>query len=240
MLSPRFIHFEAVEGAAPEGGGGPEPEVADEWSGVPREDWENVTGYLQETAPILQQLQQALAQAPAEQGGGEAVPDLDLFDEDSVKNFIAHATKASINEAFQDQFGDFTGLLGMLASDKGEELARQEMESIKGEVGDFNEDLSLLISRGLLSEDEMEPGQALRTSAQFAANFEKEVRENERQKVLQEYQLIAEGDSSLPAGGGEHGQVPPPSQDEMRGPDRYQSAVQRVLARRRGMPAGAG
>lgn len=221
-------------GAAPpsdEGTAAPETPAEPETPWSPSQDeWQQTQQFIQAAAPILQQLtqppdpydeyqQQAYQQQPEEE--------FDPFDPESVQRYIQQSVQQGLQQGLQQSLGPYEGLMGMVASQQGEQLARQELDTIKGELGEFNEDSAFLIASGLIEQGN-DPGQALRQSAQYAKEWETQIRSDEREKYKQELQNLQGAPSETPMGSASAAnEVGVPT-----GKGRYEEAIRRALANR--------
>lgn len=220
--------------AAPE----PSPEstpAVDTWGGPSREEWDQTQTYLAQMAQAIPELYGSIngLQQPQAQQEAPVEPELDPFDPASVSAYMDFKMEQRLNAAFEENLGPFQGLLGMMASEKGEALAKQELESIRGDIGEFDQDTAYLIASGII-ERGGDATQALRSAATHAHEFESKIRANEREKYQEELKRLgqAPGESVGGATSTENETIPT-------GPNRYQEAVDRALARRRPvMPTG--
>lgn len=205
-----------------------EAPAASPWA-PPQEEWGQITQFVSQSAPILQQLAE-LVNADPNEGAEPSFEDYDPFDPESVQRMI-DARAQAIADA---QLSPFKGLLGMLSQREGEALARAELERITGEVGEFDKDTAFMVASGLIDQG-MDPAQALRQGATYTKEFESRVRQDERTKVEQELRARGEAPHEPPVGTttGEPGQPVPT------GPGRYEEAIQRAMSRMRpSVPAG--
>jgi hypothetical protein len=249
-MRDRYTDFEATfegdEGSAPE----PEPELTEPEAEEPeapsawapsQDEWGQVTGFINAAAPILQQIayQQQMAQqqgyAPQQQyqQGYEQQPqyqeqeEFDPFDPESVQRYIAQQVQDQAAQMFQSSLGPYEGLLGMVASQQGEQLARSELDTIRGELGEFDEDAAFLVASGLI-EQGGDPSIALRQSAQYAQEWESRIRADEREKYKGELQNLQSAPRETPVGGASAAN----EEGIPRGQGRYEEAIRRALANR--------
>ncbi len=236
----QLFHYEA-----PEDGGGVDdsepidvaeapvdatPEEAAAWA-LKQEDWEQTVGYLQQTAPLLQQLAQYLPQMQQQQQQTQApaqaeAPEIDPFDPNSVSNYIQFQINQGLQSALAEQLGPYEGMLGMVASEQGETLARNELESIRSQIGEFDQDTAFLIAAGQI-EGGLDPSTALRQAAQYSREWEQKIRTDERERYQKEVQNLQGAPGEVPVGSTSAGEVQPVPT----GPRRYHEVVERVLAR---------
>lgn len=222
-----------------EGGGSSE-----EWSGPSQEEWQNLVGFQQQVTPFISELAQALQEgnAPAAEpqytggqpGYGEAQgpPEFDPWDPSSVQGYIQQGIQQGIQQAMEP----YSGILGIVASREGEQLAHSELQRIEAEMGSFDKDTAFLVASGLIDQGH-DPAQALRRAAEFSKQMEARIREDERAKYTNEIKQISSGSGDLPAGQGAAETVPTtPGQG---GAEKYQAAIERALANGRpSMPVG--
>lgn len=206
---------------------GPVPEAPPEappeepWTGPSREEWEAQQQFVQNAAPILGQIADAMqytqqAMPPEPQRPAEPPP-LDPFDPESVRNFIDYEVRS--------RTGDYDALMQLTMAEQGERLARQELERLQGEVGPFDNDTALMMAAGMLHE-QADPTQAMRMAAQYVQSYEDRIRADERAKYgvqLQENHQAPRETSANTAALGEAPQVPS-------GPNRYEEVVARYMA----------
>lgn len=204
------------------------PEETPPWA-LNEQDWQQTVQYLQQTAPILQavaqylpQLQQQANPAPA----AEEAPEIDPFDPASVRAYIQHEIQAGIQSGLTDQLGPYEGMLGMVASEQGEALARRELETIKSDIGEFDHDTAFLIAAGAI-EGGQDPAVALRHAATYSRDWEKRIRDDERTRYQTELKTLGGAPGEVPIGSAAGTEVQPVPT----GPRRYHEAVERVLAR---------
>lgn len=206
--------------------------VPESWA-PSREEFEQLTKFQQAATPILSQLSEILSDPEVqryEQPTAEA-PEIDPFDPESLKTYFSYA----IEQKLQETMAPFEGILGMVAAEKGEALAREELGRIQEQVGDFDRDAAFLIGSGLI-ERGVNPQQALTQAAEFTNSFEKRIRESERAKVLEELKELGGSPQEIaPQGTASATEI----EKIPTGPNRYQEAVERVLrSRRPSFPVG--
>lgn len=212
------------------------PVEAEDWQGPSQDEWDNLVGFQQQVTPFLSELAQALQEMPPEQQQQYGQPqqpqepEFDPFDPTSVQAYINQNVQHGVEQALEP----YSGVLGIVASREGEQMAHAELEKIRTEVGDFDKDTAFLVASGLIDQG-YEPAQALRRAAEFSRGVETRIREDERKRYTSEVSNLAGGNGDVPAGGGTAEQaagVPT-------GQDKYRVAVQRALANRNpSMPIG--
>ena len=218
---------EPVEPAAP----APEP-VESPWA-PPQAEWEQIRNFTAAAAPVLGQLAQMMeqrAQAP-QQGYPQQQPgpevDFDPFEPDTVRAYIQQEIDAGVRTALDQTMGPYGPLLESVASVEGEKQARAVLSSLSEDVGTFDEDASMILAAGLLSQGNVAPDHALRVSAQYMSELEKRIRQDERARYIEELKNLQNAPEEHPVG---------PQATEMEtvttGPRRYEEAVERALARR--------
>lgn len=243
-MPPRQLFFYE----APEDGGNAapvepvvEPEVVETpaepeppWS-LSQDDWNATLGYLQQTAPLIQQMAQYM------QGGGfqqqapaspeSSLPDLDPFDPDSVQAHIEARVAAGMEEAM----GPYRHMFNSMAESEGERLARSTMERLDQEVGAFDHDAAYMIAAGALADESLDPNDVLTNAARYMHDFEAQIRADERQKYKDELAGLRD----IPPDGSVGSAAAQETETVPRGPRRYHEAVERALARRNPtMPVG--
>lgn len=226
--------YEVPDDGGEDGGTGEEGGDA-EWQ-PSREEWDQMVGFRNETAPFIGELAQVLNQVGEDPNYGQQQvqqpqePEFDPFDPESVQQYIQHNIQQGVEQALDP----YSGVLGLVATREGEALAKKELETIRGEVGDFDQDAALLVASGLIDQGH-DPSEALRVAAQYTRDYEARVQQSALEKYKQELQGLSDGTGEVPAGqgsGAEH-QIPVPT-----GQDRYREAVENALARRRMTPTG--
>lgn len=212
------------------------PEVVEPTWMPPQEEWQQIRNFTVAAAPVLGQLAQMMeqrVQAHQEPQSYQPQPsqqqqiEFDPFEPDTVRAFIQQEIDAGVRSALDQEMGPYGPLLESVASVEGEKQARAVLSALSDEVGTFDEDASMILAAGLLSQGNVAPDHALRVSAQYMAEFEKRVREDERTRYLEELKNLRNAPEEHPVG---------PQATEMEtvptGPRRYQEAVERALARR--------
>jgi len=217
---------------AVEDGGGVAPEAGEGWQGPSQDEWNQLVGFQQNVTPFLSELAQALQQDQPNYEAGQTgdysqqpqEPDFDPFDPESVQQYI----QAQVSQGVESALDPYSGVLGLVATREGEALAHKELESLRSDVGQFDQDTALLIASGMIDQGR-EPGEALRASAEFARDYEAKVRADAVEAYKKELQTLASG-GDVPAGDGRSAEVPPKTPT---GQDRYKAAVENALARHR-------
>lgn len=164
-------------------------------------------------------------QAPYQ--GAPEPPPFDPFEPESVRNYIQSEISTGVEQALQGSLGPYGPLLESVASVEGEKQARAVLEALGEDVGTFDEDASMILAAGLLSQGNVAPDHALRVSANYMAELETRIRADERERYKAELQNLRTAPDEHPVG---------PQATEMEtvptGPDRYQEAMRRAIARR--------
>jgi hypothetical protein len=200
------------------------------WQGPSREEWEQAQRFQEAALPILQQVysqqQGQPQQQEPQQPQGPAAPELDPFDPNSVKAYIDYQTDQRTSR--------YEDMVRLVEAREGEQLARQELERLQGEMGEFDGDTAMVIAAGMLDQG-MDPGRALTQAAQYLTQHEARIREDERKKhgvMLQTHNEAPREGAASQGAAQEAGRVPT-------GPNRYESAVENFLASRRAtLPMG--
>lgn len=220
---------EGDPGGEPEPEPTPEPEAEPEaaWTGPSQDEWTAMTQFQQQVTPFLQSVAQAIDEGyqPQVQPEVEEGPDFDPLDPDSMQAYIQQNIERGVAEALTP----FQGVLGMVASERGEQLAKDELELVKSEIGEFDQDLAFLVSSGMVADPNVDPGYALRQGATFARDHEAKIRADERAKVTEELRGLSGAPGEIPAGQGSATDIT----KVPTGPMRYHEAIARGLARRR-------
>ena len=243
-----LFHYEA-----PEDGGGLAEDISDEdlanlvddspdetqataqeekaWA-LSQDDWAQTVNYLQQTAPILQavaeylpQMQRGLQQQPSQTQQPQQ-DEIDPFDPESVTTYIQNQIQSGLQQAVAQQIGPYEEMLNMQAAEKGEQLARQELEQIESQIGKFDRDSAFLIAAGAI-EGGQDPITALRSAAQFSQNWEAKIRAEEREAYKQELQNLRSAPNEVPIGSAAATEIQPVPT----GPRRYHDVVDNFLAR---------
>lgn len=205
-----------------------EPVVEPTWA-PPREEWEQIRNFAVAAGPVLGHLaQQMQSSQPVEpQRTFQPQPEFDPFEPDSVRSYIQAEIENGVREALDQGLGPYGPLLESVASHEGEKQARAVLESLGEEVGSFDQDASMILAAGLMSQGNVAPEHALRVSAQYMAEFEKTVRTAERERYKEELATLRDAPQEHPVGPGAAEMETVPT-----GPGRYEEAVRRALARR--------
>lgn len=245
----RFIHFETPEAGLVEDPGlgaatPPEPAAAPEPVAPEAQPWEAPIGTLGDHISQLAQGQQELYEllqpeqpAPDPNAG----PEWDPLDPDSVRNFIQHEARQLSESMFQERVGPFEHVLGTVAEQQGEQIARNEFETIEKELGSFNHDQALTITQGLISAG-VEPLQAVQVAAQRQHAFEAELRATwEAEAEAHRNSLLEAPVEPGPATGGALEQPAAPANPheaaQRGGPSRYEEIGRAVIERQRPLTA---
>lgn len=236
------LHFEA-----PEAGGAPEavepvepveqpvdPALSDTaaeqqaWA-LSQSDWEATLSYLQQTAPLLQQVQHMMASGQlqpqaAPQPAEPPVPEYDPFEPESVAAYI----QQSVERGVQQSMGPYQQMFNTIAEQEGQRLANSQMDALVGEIGDFDKDAVYMIAAGALSDESLNPNDVLRSAARYMHEFEQRIRASEREAYKAELQGLQGNPTDPPIGSA----AAQETEDVPTGPRRYHEAVERALARR--------
>ena len=187
--------------------------------------------------PVLQELAIALQGAPQTQEPQQpTAPEehpFDPFNPQSVRDEIARQAA----EQAQQLLEPYMGVLGLTASQTGEQLARQALDGFKTELGDFDHDAALMIAAGMM-ESGMQPEQALRAGAQYVSEYEKRIR-GEATTAFTQNTVEPRLQGNLPPGQPQGGAPAAEIQRVPTGPGRYEAAIERWRANRQPtMPVG--
>jgi hypothetical protein len=241
--------YEDEQVEQPEAVAEPEAAAEPESAWAPSQDeWQQVTGFIQGAAPILEALAQSYQQQQYQQPQGydpyqqqyqqpqyqQPEEEFDPFEPESVQRYIQQQVAMGVQQGMQQSLGPYEGLMGMVASQQGETLARNELDSIRSEIGNFDEDAAFLVASGLI-EQGGDPSMALRQSAQFAQEWESRIRTDAVEQYKKELQNLQGAPSETPVGGASAANV----EGVPTGQGRYEEAIRRALARRHPtMPVG--
>lgn len=202
----------------------PEPE----WAGPSREEWQAAQQFQEAAGPVLHQIavNMGLIQPQQQASQQQPAPELDPWDPNSVKGYIDYQV--------QSRTADYDNMLRLVEAQQGEQLARQELDRLHTQYGEFDGDTALVIASGLLDQG-VAPHQALDQAAQLLRDHEAKVRADERQRHGVTLQNINEAPKE---GSGNTGIAQETERVPM-GKDRYEQAVERYLAgQRAGLPIG--
>lgn len=212
----------------------PAPEPEPSWAGPTQEEWQQTQQYLQSVGEALPTIYQQL-QGMAPQPVAPAEPELtyDPFDQNSVQSYIETKVGNLVQGVLTEKLGPLEGLLGMVAQEKGEALAKQELDRLGTEIGTFDSDTAYAIAAGMIDRG-ADPSQALQTGARHAFELEQRIRNDERERYKAELAQLGQAPPEI-----QGGQSPAEVETVPTGPDRYKIAIDRALARRRPvMPTG--
>ncbi len=225
-LTPAEENIESVESV--------EPATPQEptWVGPSREEWEATQRFVNAATPFLSELAQgyyAQQGQPPQQQQTAPEEEFDPYDPDSIRNYVNTGVRSAVDEALSP----YTGMLSYVATRESQQTAEQELQRLQEQVGAFRQDPALLIAAPMI--DAGYPAQeALLAAAQYMYGMEQEIRNEAREAYKKELQELSSAPRTGAAGhdAQEMDNIPT-------GPDRYQVAVERALARRRGtLPVG--
>ena len=180
--------------------------------------------------PFMQQ-QQPQQQQQQQWGQQQAEPEIDPFDPSSVQNYIQSQIQTGVQAAMQQSMAAYEPVLNNFASEQGAQMAKQELESIRETVGEFDQDAAFLIAAGSIEQGQ-DPAHALRQAAQFSHDFEKRIRADERERFKGELRNLQQAPDSTPVGAAAATEVQPVPT----GPRRYHEVVERYLDRQNSTP----
>ncbi len=216
-----FVPDEASEGDATA-----QEEAA--WA-LSQDDWQQTVNYLQQTAPIIQQVSQMLQNGglpQQQQAPAQETPQIDPFDPDSVSGYIQAQIQQGLAAAMQEEVGPYREIMDQQARQQGEQLARQELESLQEKVGKFDSDSAFLIAAGAI-EGGQDPMTALRNAAQYSHEWETKIRADEREVYRKELQGLRSAPGEVAAGSMAGTEIQPVPT----GPRRYHEIVERYQNR---------
>lgn len=229
---------ESAVAEAPPPDPAPDPEpTPSEWAGVSQDEWERTQQFIAAAGPFLQNLayeqQQAQYVAQQQQPQGPELPEWDPFDPAVVEAHVSARVQAAIEQAL----GPFQPILGQVAQETSMRQAESALEGLSSQVGNFDRDAALLIAAPMIDAGNM-PETSLRAAAQYMHDLEQRIRADERQVVQNELRELQEAGPQAGSSGApgvtatEFDKVPT-------GPNRYEEAISRAIARRRGgFPVG--
>lgn len=226
-----FIDFEVSPdgGTAPAGGdiaATPDPPAAAtpesdpttlpaSWTGPSQEEWQQTQRVLQEVGqglPFLSELQQLLAEDPSQ--GYQQLPPDPAADPQAYMD-------ARLEQMFNERFGAFEPVLGQIAEREGEAAARNELDRLASEGGDFNRDLALLVAQQRV--EQLGPQQALAAGAEYARSVQKQIGESAVEAYKQSIAAAATAPTDVSAPGAATDLPATPT-----GRDRYEEAARRA------------
>ena len=190
------------------------PPPAQQWQ--PTEQWgRQIDSFIQTAGPTLDALQQILY----------AEPEPEPIQPGEDGSYTQEQLDQLINQRVQDQLGAFMPLLGQIAEDRGEQMAKAELTKLKAEIGDFNDDVAVNTALGFMQRG-MDGQQALRAAATLAF----QANEAARKQAVEEYQKslgaasTAQGQAGI---GGAALEMP----GTPKGNGRYEAVIQNMLGR---------
>lgn len=161
---------EAAEQAAPE-----QPV----WTGPSPDEWQatiGTLGALAQYAPVLDQLAGLMAGGGAQADPYADVPDLDPFDEQSVQAHI----DARVNALVDQRVGPLEQVVAYQNIQTGQQIAEHTLAQLEGQYGKFNHAHAQAMAAALTSMGGYDPRQALMIAAHGQAQYEAEIRREER------------------------------------------------------------
>ncbi|MBA2559473.1 MAG: hypothetical protein H0V07_06220 [Propionibacteriales bacterium] len=121
----------------------------------------------------------AQPEAPAEPG---AQPEW-LSEDPELKGYIDQAVQQGIEQGMSERMGEYEPILGLVAEEKGAQLAESYLSNIEGQIGGFDHSHAHAIATGLV-----EAGAAPAEALYRAALMQRENETALRQQAYQEYQ----------------------------------------------------
>lgn len=237
-LNMRGLNFETPEPSGDIAASDPAGAIEDpaaSWA-PSREEWERTQEFLSQAGPLLGQIANRVFADPSpapQQDPSQGGYAYDPFDENSVADFIEARISAGLEQGRAEMLGPMEPLLGHIAEVEGERLARAELSAIQEELGEFDHDQAVLLAQGLLRPG-VDPSAALRYAAQTVVAYEKGIREDERKK----YEEFLRTKGGAPPAEGASGAAAGEEDAVPTGPQRYEIAVRRALARRNAVYPG--
>lgn len=199
-------------------------------------DIQPLVDFQQSAMPVLQQLGQVLNAEEEELFGGDpAQGDVGGGDPDEFDPYDPNTIRALAQAEAKAMMEPFSGVLGLVAQEKGEQLARNALEEIKGDIGDFDPDATFLIAQSILNDPNargVNPAQTLRGVAQWVQGRDAKIAEAAVEKYKAEMQALAGAPRGEVAGAGAAATEIDKIEMGSGGADKYSLAVQRAMARR--------
>jgi hypothetical protein len=215
--APDAAAAEVAPPVAPE----PSTQPAEEaWQGPSQQEWEQTQGYLQQTAPFLNELQSLLAEPDPYQQPQEQ----QQFDPGNPDAYL----EQRLEQMWQERFGAYEPVLGQIAEREGEQMARSTLDRLASEHGEFDRDLALTAAQVYVDPERggMSPADALNAAAQFARQTEERIRADERAKYTTQLGNAANAPTDIHAPGAAVEAPGVPT-----GRDRYEQAVANFTSR---------
>jgi hypothetical protein len=246
-LLSRITHFEAVgdpvadvgaaepaaPAAEPAAAAAPEP-AAEPW----RQEIETLGDHLATIAQNQEYLHQQM-QPPPPQQAEPTGPEWDPLNPDA---YLEHQIEQRAQAMIEERLGPLEPILGSVAEQEGERVARGEFERIGSEIGKFDQDQALLGVQALISAG-VDPMQAVQAAAHRQHEYEARLKtewEAERQAHIESLRDVPD-EPGTGAGGAVGQQARPTNAAEaqaMGGPSKYENVGLRLIESRR--PATAG
>jgi hypothetical protein len=181
------------------------------------------------------QQQQSAPQPQGQQNWGgqqqQEPAQIDPFDPDSVTAYIQQAIGQGVEAALQQHLAPYGQVLDTVASEQGAALAKAELENIKANLGEFDQDMAFMLAAGQIEQGQ-DPASSLRQAAQFSKDFETRIRADERERFKEELKTLRGAPQETPVGSASAQEL----QSVPTGPRRYHEVVERVLARQNSTP----
>jgi hypothetical protein len=176
----------------------PAPAVEEQPWSLTQQDWEQTQQFLQSVGQALPTIYQEIqGLRPQEQAPqGPAAPEYDPFDPASVSNYIQHAVSTGLESVLEERLGPLQGLFGMVAQERGEALARQQLEQLSTNIGAFDHDTAYLVASGMI-ERGTDATQALQAAAQYAFDMEQRIRADERSKYTSDLGQLGQAPAEI-------------------------------------------
>jgi hypothetical protein len=143
-----------------------------------------------------------------------------------VEQMMHEIVDNAVNERIQAAMEPFDGVLGSVAEDKGEQIARAELDRIAGQTGEFDRTQAVLIADALVNQGYDAMG-ALQTAAQMQQQHEAQLKQRHYEEYRQGLGSVAgAGEPGVGGGASTMPEIP-------EGESPYRAAALRVLAARR-------
>jgi hypothetical protein len=151
-------------GAGESAAASPTTPAPEQWTGPSQQEWEQVVQGLSAISEIFS--------TPPEEEGGLSEEDVASMDIGQLLDYAVDSRIAPLLPYIENS-----------AASAGQQVEAQAFDSLKGQLGDFDQDLAHHIAEGIYQSG-ASPEDALYQGAQYAA----EVRKNERQAGVDDYQ----------------------------------------------------
>lgn len=226
-------------GAAPVAPAAPaEPE----WSGVGRDDWERMVESHDSMASFLNELYGVL-NAPEPTSGVPAEPAAPAAPQATEADAAAagiplEQLQAIIDAKFDEMLGPIRPVLDLVVDRESKQVADQFLETLKGEIGDFDRDYAVTLGKAYMhANPDLDAEKALRFAAQQTFELQERSRLAGAGAQTTQLQNAANADNAPAAGA--PGTAVTPIDGRMNARDRYEKMATDWLEQRRAAAAGS-